>query len=106
MVARVSGTTEGGYLIPDERELFSPDQTGLLDAGLNAQMAVTSSVAANLAINPDFSQVEANADQLDYNLRFPLTLIEKRPFFLEGLQSFDTPVPLFYSRGSTIRSRP
>lgn len=38
--------------------------------------------------NPDFSQIEADAGQIDINLRNSLFFPEKRPFFLEGSDIF------------------
>ena len=49
-------------------------------------------------INPDFSQVEADVGQVNLNERFALFFPEKRPFFLEGLELFDTPSQLIYTR--------
>jgi hypothetical protein len=74
-------------------------QPGVVDPGLDLRYGVTSGLTANLTVNPDFSQVEADAAQLDYNLRFPLQLPEKRAFFLEGIANFETPIPLLYTRG-------
>ncbi|HEX2224999.1 MAG TPA: DUF5916 domain-containing protein, partial [Thermoanaerobaculia bacterium] len=48
--------------------------------------------------NPDFSQVEADAAQLDINTQFALFYPEKRPFFLEGTDVFDTPFSAVYTR--------
>jgi hypothetical protein len=50
------------------------------------------------AINPDFSQVEADAAQLDINTQFVLYYPEKRPFFLEGASIFDSPLNMVYTR--------
>jgi len=52
----------------------------------------------NATLNPDFSQVEADAPQIDVNLRFPLFFEEKRPFFLEGKDIFDTPFTVVHTR--------
>lgn len=48
--------------------------------------------------NPDFSQVEADAAQLDANTRFALFFPEKRPFFLAGADLFETRLPLVFTR--------
>lgn len=69
-----------------------------LDPGLSARWGVTPNVALNLALNPDFSQVEADAAQLDVNERFALFFPEKRPFFLEGADFFETQFPLVFTR--------
>ena len=52
-------------------------------------------------LNPDFSQVELDVPQLAGNTRFALSLVEKRPFFLESTDVIDLPVAAFYSRSVT-----
>ena len=59
---------------------------------------ITPDITANLAINPDFSQVEADSSQLDINNRFALFFPEKRPFFLEGADYFTTPLQAVFTR--------
>jgi len=49
-------------------------------------------------LNPDFSQVETDAYQISVNTTFALYYPEKRPFFLEGSEIFQTPINVFYSR--------
>lgn len=68
------------------------------EAGLDARWAVTTDVSLNLTVNPDFSQVEADAPQLDVNRRFALFFPEKRPFFLEAADLFRTPLRAVFSR--------
>jgi Domain of unknown function (DUF5916)/Carbohydrate family 9 binding domain-like len=70
-------------------------------AGVDAKLGITPTLTADLTINTDFAQVEA--DQQVINLsRFPFFFPEKRQFFLEssGLFDYGTPsyVQLFYSR--------
>ncbi len=69
-----------------------------LDPGLGAKLGLTSSLTADLTVNPDFSQIEADADKVTANLKYPLDYNEKRPFFLEGADVFETPMSLTYSR--------
>jgi hypothetical protein len=52
----------------------------------------------NGTVNPDFSQVEADVGQLEVNERFALFFPEKRPFFLEGIDYFQTPLNLVFTR--------
>ena len=66
--------------------------------GLSAKAALTSSLAADLAVNPDYAEVEADQPQLTGNQRFPLFFEEKRPFFLEGAEVLRTPIQAFHSR--------
>ena len=49
-----------------------------------AKLGVTSDLTLDGTYNPDFSQVEADAGQIDFNQRYSLYYEEKRPFFLEG----------------------
>ncbi len=56
------------------------------------------SLTLDVAINPDFSQVESNDPQVTVNQRFEVQFPEKRPFFLEEQQSLSTPETLFFSR--------
>ena len=67
------------------------------DVGVDAKLGLTSRLMLDATVNPDFGQVEA--DQVELNLsRFETFFPEKRPFFLEGTDVYQTPVQLFYSR--------
>jgi hypothetical protein len=68
------------------------------EVGLTAKAALTPSLAADLAVNPDFAEVEADQPQVTGNVRFPLFFEEKRPFFLEGAEVLQTPIRVFHSR--------
>jgi hypothetical protein len=68
------------------------------DPGINLKYGITSDLTADIAINPDFSQVEADMPQIDVNQRYALYYPETRPFFLEGKDFFDTPFELVYTR--------
>jgi len=58
------------------------------DISLTAKLGLTPGVTLDAAVNPDFSQVEADAGQVDVNLRYNLFYSEKRPFFMEGMELF------------------
>ena len=58
------------------------------DLSLTAKYGITSDLILDGTVNPDFSQVEADAGQVDVNLRYGLFFPEKRPFFLEGSENF------------------
>jgi hypothetical protein len=73
-------------------------QNTSVEAGLNVRWGVSPDLTVNLAINPDFSQIEADAAQLDVNNRFALFFPEKRPFFLEGADYFHTPLQAVFTR--------
>ncbi len=68
------------------------------EPGLTARWGFRPSLALQAAVNPDFSQVEADVARLDVNEQFALFFPEKRPFFLEGSDLFDTPLPTVYTR--------
>jgi len=66
--------------------------------GLNLTYGLTSNLILDGTVNPDFSQVEADAGQIAVNERFALFLPEQRPFFLEGTDVFEMPKRLIYTR--------
>jgi hypothetical protein len=63
-------------------------QKAKTDLGLTAKYGLTSQLILDGTVNPDFSQVESDAGQVDFNLRYALFYPEKRPFFLEGREKF------------------
>ncbi len=68
------------------------------DAGLGLRYAFSPSVIAEAALNPDFSQVESDASQIDVNSTFALFYPERRPFFQEGSDLFSTWISGVYTR--------
>ena len=85
------------YLLGGAAGAADVDITRQLGTGLDVQYSPTSALKANVTLNPDFAQVEA--DQLEINLtRFPTRFPEKRPFFVEGNSFFETPYDLMFSR--------
>jgi hypothetical protein len=58
------------------------------DAGLSAKVGLGTHATLDLTVNPDFSQVESDAYQIETNQRYPLFFTEKRPFFMEGMTAF------------------
>lgn len=67
-------------------------------ASLGLQYAFTPSLTAEATYNPDFSQVESDAAQIDVNRTFALFYSERRPFFQEGNDLFNLWQNAFYSR--------
>ncbi len=66
--------------------------------GLDAKIVLKDSFTLDVALNPDFSQVESDEPQVTINQRFEVFFPEKRPFFIENAGFFRTPVNLFFSR--------
>lgn len=58
------------------------------DFGIGLKYGITSSITADITVNPDFSQVESDAFQVEVNRRYPIFYSEKRPFFMEGVDNF------------------
>lgn len=70
---------ERGGLVSDERTR---------ELSITAKYGIASNLTVDGTFNPDFSQIEADAGQVDVNLRYALYYIEKRPFFLEGSETY------------------
>jgi len=89
------------YTLFEVLPAFTNSQSRLIDEGdltsagierdisLTAKYGITSHLIFDGTLNPDFSQVEADAGQVDFNLRYSLFFPETRPFFLEGLEKFN-----------------
>jgi hypothetical protein len=67
-------------------------------AGLDLKYTPNADNAIDLTVKPDFSQVESDTAQISVNERFALFFPEKRPFFLEGADLFQTPIQAVYTR--------
>ncbi|NOZ60316.1 MAG: carbohydrate binding family 9 domain-containing protein [Calditrichaeota bacterium] len=59
------------------------------DMGVDAKVNITSNLVADLTFNTDFAQVEADQERVNLT-RFSLYFPEKRDFFLEGAEIFNT----------------
>jgi hypothetical protein len=59
------------------------------DFSLTGKLGLTSNLTLDATYNPDFSQIETDAGQIDFNLRYSIYYPEKRPFFLEGMENFN-----------------
>ena len=68
------------------------------DIGLTMKFGLTPTVTLDLAVNPDFAQVEADQTVVTANQRFPIFFEEKRPFFLEGIDIFQTRLQAVHTR--------
>lgn len=67
-------------------------------AGLDAKLIWRDAFALDVALNPEFSQVESDEPQVTINQRFEVFFPEKRPFFIENAGYFETRQTLFFSR--------
>lgn len=71
---------------------------GRPEFGANIRWGLTTNLTLNGTVNPDFSQVEADAGQFVFDPRSALFFSEKRPFFLDGIEQFTSPNNLIYTR--------
>ena len=70
-------------------------------AGIDVKFTPTADNAIDVTVKPDFSQIESDVAQISANERFALNYPEKRPFFLEGVDLFQTPLQAVYTRTVT-----
>ncbi len=66
--------------------------------GLDAKAVLKDKFVLDATANPDFSQIESDDPQVTVNQRFEVQFPEKRPFFLENSNYFQTPIPLLFTR--------
>jgi len=81
----------------EDSDLTGNHNTVKGDAGMDIRYNYSSNINANIAINPDFATVEGDKEQINltpFELKFP----EKRLFFQDGNELFDTRIQTFYSR--------
>ncbi|HEV7474830.1 MAG TPA: DUF5916 domain-containing protein [Pyrinomonadaceae bacterium] len=69
-----------------------------VDPGVTVKYGFNPKVTLDFTLNPDFAQVEADETVVTANQRFPIFFEEKRPFFLEGIDIFQTPLQAVHTR--------
>jgi hypothetical protein len=92
-----------GYQTSGREDPFdpcSPFETENADGrlSLNVRYGLSSSSSAELTLNPDFSQIESDAGQIDVNSTFALFYPERRPFFQEGSDLYNTWINAIHTR--------
>lgn len=110
----LQGLPQGGNLVAapyasgrrsdtPEGELGAPLERGPVtgEVGLDVKWTPSAAAAIDATLNPDFSQIESDVAQIGANERFALFYPEKRPFFLEGVEMFATPLQAVYTRTIT-----
>ncbi len=97
------------YMLSKVSDLYVPQLSSLHreiigNAGLDVKYGISNNFTLDMAINPDFGQVEVDQSVLNLSV-FETFYPEKRPFFLEGAQLFtfgnlfdNRPLRMFYSR--------
>ncbi len=85
------------YILTGMEQTAPDPRSGQLNYGLDLRYSPSTSITADLTVNPDFAQIDA--DVVEINLtRYPTRFQELRPFFTERTNIFNTPLELFYSR--------
>lgn len=87
-----------GYLKDNNPEREFKNERLMERAGIGIKFSPSSETVIEGVFNPDFSQVETDEYKIKVNTTFALYYPEKRPFFLEGMEDFQTPINAFYSR--------
>ena len=80
------------------RAPWQPESAGTdLSGGLDVRYGLAANLTANLTVNPDFGETEADRFTSEIS-RYEIFFPEKRKFFTEGANYFSTPLSLFFSR--------
>ncbi|WP_448213403.1 DUF5916 domain-containing protein [Colwellia sp. MEBiC06753] len=80
----------------DDDGIWQKDNT--TEPSLDVRWGITPDILLNATINPDFSTVESDTAQLNINNNFALFNEEKRAFFLDNADYFDSNYNLVYTR--------
>ncbi|MCP4685735.1 MAG: carbohydrate binding family 9 domain-containing protein, partial [bacterium] len=96
VVAYQSGALLGEGSIEEPFQFDNADPDGEVSVGV--KYSISSDVMAEATYNPDFSQIESDAAQIDVNSTFALFYPERRPFFQEGSDLFNTIFNAVYTR--------
>ncbi|MGV6851397.1 MAG: DUF5916 domain-containing protein [bacterium] len=90
------------YGVGQQRDIETQDADWETDSNaelsLDVQWGITPDDNLNLTLNPDFSQIEADAAQLSINNSFALFFPEKRAFFLDNADFYNTNFRLLHTR--------
>ena len=74
------------------------DKSSEQDLGVDAKFVFNDAFVLDLTLNPDFSQVESDEPQVTVNERFEVQYPERRPFFVENADFFETDSTLVFTR--------
>ncbi len=94
---RIAAQRPDGSL--DRSSVFLPN------AGYDVKYGLRGNLTLDLAVNPDFGQAEVDPAVLNLG-PFEVFFPERRTFFLESKEIFETRFPLFYSRRIGAAPRP
>jgi hypothetical protein len=95
-VGHQAGTVRGEGTSASPYDFANEDPDG--EFSINAKYAIKSNLTVEATINPDFSQIEADPPQIDVNTTTALSFAERRPFFQEGSDLYQTVYTIVYTR--------
>ncbi len=98
VIASAIGTQSGELSDGDDPYSGFSNDNAEMEGAVNLRYGISSNSSLELAINPDFSQIESDAGQIDVNQTFALFFPETRPFFQEGGDLFNTWIDAVYTR--------
>ena len=93
----LTGSQAGSRNWTDPSSGFNNDRL-TADPSFNLKYGLTSDLTLDATINPDFSQIESDVAQIDINSTFALSFPERRAFFQEGADLFQTQIDAVYTR--------
>lgn len=88
----------GSRIDPDDPDSEFDYADPEAELSMNMKYGISSNTTAELSFNPDFSQVESDADQITANTTLALWFAERRPFFQEGSELYNTWINVVYTR--------
>lgn len=94
VIPGLTAAESGTRTAPDRFVTEEPE----IDPSVTLKIAPTPNVVLDATVNPDFAQIESDQLVTAANQRFPTFFAEKRPFFLEGIDVFRTPLEAMHSR--------
>jgi len=71
---------------------------GTPQLGADLRYGITPNLTLRATAHPDFSQIESDVIKFAFDPRQAVRYPEKRPFFLDGVEQFDAPFGLIYTR--------
>lgn len=94
-VPEITNRVNGSRTTPALDWIYDPQR---VKVGGSVRWGVTNNLTLSATANPDFSQVEADAERVQSDPRRTTSYAEKRPFFLDGIDQFQVGNSLIYSR--------
>ena len=98
LLPSIVGSQSGAIADEDDPSSTFENESVTFEPSLGLKYAFNTNLIGDATINPDFSQVEADAAQVDVNTTFALFYPERRPFFQEGGELYSTYIQAVYTR--------